>query len=165
MKAHLIFQTISPATAENILGYFQNEEREAYRAAVGTLAGKRRLRPQFILKKTRADQAAWLAQQVRSPGTEEIALQLIQVWLFKGRTEMLKTFLDQQDIAHDGEGSVEDLPDTLDDEKLKKSIDALLEKWPGEEVAIYLILFNQQRTDGWDNLAKIIETDERLKMG
>lgn len=165
MKAHMIFQSVPPATAEGILGFFQNEEREAYRAAIGSLAVKRRLRPQFVLKKTRAEQAAWLAQQVRTPATEEIAMQLLQVWLFKARTDMLKAFLDAMGIPHDGEGSVEDLPETLEDEALKKSIDTLLDSWPGEEVAIYLHLFNQQRADGWDNLSEILKSDTRLGLG
>ena len=39
---------------------------------------------------------------------------------------MLITFLDEMGIEHDDEGTVDDLPDELDETKLKSAIDRLL---------------------------------------
>jgi hypothetical protein len=68
-------------------------------------------------------------------------------------------------IAHDGEGSVEGaLPEALDDEKLKSTIDDLLEAHDPKLVTLYLRIFNLQTPNGWENLAETLDSDERLKL-
>ena len=66
---------------------------------------------------------------------------------------------------HDGEGSVNDIPEELDADKTKEAVGALCEKHPAEEVAVYLHMFQLQRADGWPELAAAIEADERVKLG
>ena len=57
-----------------------------------------------------------------------IAEHLLQVYFMQGQEGMLVTFCDALDIPHNGKGQVEGrLPETLDAEKLKAAIDALLE--------------------------------------
>jgi len=44
-------------------------------------------------------------------------------------------------------------------------VDALLADYPGEEVAVYLHVFQGQTNDGWPELAAVLAEDERLKLG
>jgi hypothetical protein len=69
------------------------------------------------------------------------------------------------EIEHDGNGQVVgELPEKLDDEKLKATIDRLLEMFDVKLVTLYLMVFNLQTPDGWENLDKILDEDERLKL-
>ncbi len=65
-------------------------------------------------------------------------------------------------IEHDGEGSVDNLPETLDADKLKTTADLLLENNPEEIVKIYLHVFQLQKADGWPTLGELLENDDRL---
>ena len=61
--------------------------------------------------------------------SDMIAEHLLQVYFMQGQENMLVTFCDSLDIPHNGKGQVEgSLPDTLDPDKLKTAIDALLEQ-------------------------------------
>ena len=86
------------------------------------------------------------------------------MWLLKARKEMLVTFLDEAGIEHDGDGGVEDLPDDLEADKVKAAVDKLLSDHPAGEVALYLHLFQMQRSDGWSAIADVLESDKRVKL-
>ena len=110
MKACEIFQRISPALGAQIVGYLRDEQKDVYRATVATLAQHRKLRPQFVQKKTREQQAAWILETLRLKTSEAVGEQLLQVWLMKAQSPMLVKFLDALGISHDGNGAVDDLP-------------------------------------------------------
>lgn len=83
----------------------------------------------------------------------------------KGQQDILKTFCDGMGIEHDGSGQVEgDLPETLDADKLKTTTDSLLEGNDSKLITLYLRIFNLQRPNGWDTLAALLESDDRLKL-
>ena len=67
------------------------------------------------------------------------------------------------EIEHDGEGSINDLPEELDADKLKATVDGLLEDNDKDKVILYLIVFQNQTPDGWSTLAELLEKDERLQ--
>ena len=56
------------------------------------------------------------------------------------------------------------LPEVLDDEKLKATIEALLDAHDAKLVTLYLTVFNLQTKNGWDNLGGLLESDERLTL-
>ena len=60
---------------------------------------------------------------------------------------------------------VDDLPETMSDEKLNGAVDMLLEKYDRELVAVYLTAFNASNEDRWDNLDSLLADDERLQLG
>jgi hypothetical protein len=60
---------------------------------------------------------------------------------------------------------VENLPESMDDAKLKPAIETLLAKYPPEAVAIYLNAFNDMNEANWANLKSILESDPRLQLG
>jgi HEAT repeat protein len=165
MKACEIFQKISPALGHEIIGYLRDEQKEVYRATINALAQRRQLRPQFVQKKSRAEQAAWILDTLRFRTCEAVGEQLLQVWLMKGQQPMLVAFLDALGIAHDGKGVVEEIPPDLDAAKVQEAAAGLLEKFPADHVAIYLHIFQLQQRGGWAAIASVLESEPRLKLG
>lgn len=49
-----------------------------------------------------------------------------------------------------------ELPETLDKEKLAKAVDELFEKYPAGVASVYLQMFQLQTEDGWDELAEVL---------
>ena len=64
------------------------------------------------------------------------------------------------------EGTVEgELPGDLDADKLKATLDILVEKHDPKLVTLYLRVFNLQTATGWPTLATALAEDERLVLG
>lgn len=162
MKAYQIFQNMSPELATEIFSYLRSNEKETFQGLVGSLAEQRKLRPVFILKKTPADQIAWLCKTAHLKFADGVDEHVLQIWLLNQQRALLISFLDSMEIEHDGEGSVDTLPEELDTDKLKKTADLLLESNPEEIVKIYLHVFQLQKADGWPTLGELLEKDDRL---
>ena len=162
--SHLLFQRISEDLVSAIVHYLRNEEREVYKSTLATLATERRLRPVFIQKRPLEAQLSWMKESLKLKGSESIADQVLQVWLLKSKKDMVVGFLDSVGIEHDGDGSVEELPEEIDKEKLHAGVEAMLEHHSGDEVKLYLHMFQGQRPGGWEQLGKLLEEDERLKL-
>jgi ribosomal protein S1 len=90
---------------------------------------------------------------------------MLQLWLLKGKEQMIVDFLDAAGIKHDGKGQVDDLPETLDAKQVKDGIDAMLKNHPAEHVSLYLHVFQLQRPEGWPTIAEALEKREELKLG
>ena len=164
MKAHELIQAIGPELQQQIITYMQTQERPAYRAVISSLAGQRKLRPQFVLEKSRAQQAEWLLGLLAAKGNDPVAEQLLQIWLLKSQTAMLITFLDAVGIEHDGKGQVDELPEEIPEDKAAAGIQALLAAYPPKQVALYLHMFQIQRPEGWSGLAKAMAENEAVKL-
>lgn len=163
MKAHLMFHTMTPQTSQAITGWLRETEKQVFQSALASLAAQRKLRPIFVARKSRPEQIAWMAEQLKSKLNEAIGENLLQIWLMKGRPAMLVTFLDAIGVTHDGKGGVEgDIPAQLDPEKIKTGTAALLAAHPAEEVAIYLNLFQLQQLGGWPELQAVLDADPKL---
>ena len=96
--------------------------------------------------------------------SESIADQVLQVWLLKSKKDMVIGFLEAVGIEHDGDGSVEELPEEIDGEKLNVAVEKMIEINSADEVKLYLHMFQGQRQGGWEQLGKLLEEDERLKL-
>ncbi len=164
MKAQQLLQAIGPELSQQIIQYVQNDERPAYRALIQNLAQQRKLRPQFILEKSRPKQAEWLLAQLNLKVNDPIAEQLLQIWLLKSQGAMLTTFLDAVGIAHDGKGQVEDLPEEIAEDKAAAGIDALLATYPPKQAALYLYMFQLQKPGGWEGLGKAIAARPEVQL-
>ncbi|MCB1098568.1 MAG: hypothetical protein KDN22_23550 [Verrucomicrobiae bacterium] len=165
MKAHEMFLQMSPALAVELVDFFYHADRNVYKTTISTLATQRKLRPVFVTKKSRDQQFQWVVKALQTKRSDEIAQHLLQAWLMKAKSDMLVAFLDKQEIEHDGTGAVDELPKTLDPEKLKAAIDTLLGKYSAEEVTLYLHMFQLQEEGGWPELAAELEKDDRLQLG
>ena len=164
MNAHQMFKSMPAETATVILKYFQDQDRPVYRTALDSLCQSRRVRPVFIQKKPKPEQLEWFRQCLCQAGLEDVGLQLLQIWLLKDRQSMLVAFLDTLGVKHDGKGAVDDVPETLETDKIGPAVEALLAAHPAAEVAIYLNMFQQQRENGWPEIARILNEDARLKL-
>jgi len=165
MKANEIFSNMKDETAESIFQYLRAEERQVYSAALSGLATNRKLRPIFVQKKAVPDQMAWLVKNVRLKGSAEVAENVLQLWLLKGNSEMLVMFLDGIGVEHDGEGSADEIPESIDAKKLKKTTDSMLKKFGPELVRVYLQMFQMQRAGGWDEITELIVETPELQFG
>ena len=132
---------------------------------MASLTAARKLRPIFVEKKPVPEQIAWLHKTLKLRTSDTIGEHLFQAYFMKGQQQLLIAFCDGLGIEHDGEGSVEgSLPDTLDNEKLKSTIETLLEGNDAKLITLYLQIFNLQTESGWENLGKLLEEDERLTL-
>ncbi len=164
MTAIQLLQAIGPDLRQEIIAYLQNDQRPAYRAVIQNLAAARRLRPVFIQSKSKTEQSAWLMDQLRLRGNEDVTAQILQIWLLKGQSKMLVTFLDAAGIAHNGEGEVEDLPEDIDEAKAEAAVSALLAAYPEKNVALYLRMFQMQKEGGFSGISAVLEKRPELKL-
>ena len=162
--SHLLFQRISEDLVSSIVHYLRSEEREVYKSTLATLATERRLRPVFIQKRPLEAQLSWMKESLKLKSAESIADQVLQVWLLKSKKDMVIGFLETLGIEHDGDGSVEELPEEIDGEKLNVAVEKMIELNSADEVKLYLHMFQGQRPGGWEHLGKLLEEDERLKL-
>ncbi len=164
MTANQLLQAVGPELRQEIVSYLQTEQRAAYRAVIQNLAAARRLRPVFVQSKSKAEQSAWLLDQLRLRGNEDVTAQILQIWLLKGQPKMLVSFLDAAGIAHNGEGEVEELPEDIAEDKAEAAIAALLADYPEKKVALYLHMFQMQKPEGFSGIAAAIEKRPELKL-
>lgn len=126
------------------------------------LGALKKLRPEFIQRKPLQEQFSFIQKMLAWKPSNEIGDHLLQVWLLRKHQDMLITFLNTLDIPHDGNGIVNELPETLDKEKLAKAVDELFEKYPAGVASVYLQMFQLQTEDGWDELAEVLANDPRV---
>ncbi len=162
LTAHELFGFMSPALSEQILESTYESDRENYRIALAAVAEARKLRPAFFERKPRVERHREMAAMLAKPRLEAVASNLIKIWLLKKHSPMLIDFMDALGVPHK-EGAVEDLPATIDDAKLTAAIDTLLNKYPREEVAVYLNAFYSMNEVSWPNLKALLESDSRLQ--
>lgn len=166
VKPHELFQNLDPVIVQEIFTTFREEERDVYKSAVSSLAQARKLRPVFIQKKPVPEQIAWMSKTLGLRSSDMIGEHLLQVWFMKFNQPLLIAFCDGMEIPHNGEGSVEGaLPNELDAEKLKATIEGLYQDFNPKVVSLYLLVFNLQRPGGWESLAELIASDPRVKLG
>ena len=163
MKACQLFQTISPELQSEILGHLEIQHKPAFDMAVVQLCGVRRFRPVFIQSRPIEAQRKFILEQLRLKTGNDLAAQVIQLWLLKGQQDMLKTFLDAVGIEHK-DGEVETLPEEISEAAAKKGIDALLASTTAEKAAVYLHTFQTQRAGGWEGLAKAMANEPKLAL-
>ncbi len=165
VKAFQLFQAMSPQLAADVFRSLRENSREIYKGALISLANERRLRPVFIQRKSVDAQIDWLVKTVKLKSSDGAAEHILQIWLLKCHKDLLVDFLDAVGVPHDGDGSVEELPDELDAQKVGPAIDKLLETRSPELVATYLWMFQTQKPGGWPPLTVRLHEDPRLRFG
>lgn len=162
MKSYTIFQKSDDETVSNFLDWMRNQEKGVYRAALRELGALKKLRPQFIQQKPLEEQFAWIRKMLSWKPAETIADHLLQVWLIRKHEKMLVSFIEKLGIKHDGHGVVDDLPESLDEAKLKEAVDMLFETYPAGAVSVYLQMFQNQTPTGWPELQSVLDNDPRV---
>jgi hypothetical protein len=164
LTSHELFGFMSPALAAEILTYAFESEKPTYRATLKAIAEARHVRPVYLERQAKTVRHAAMLGSLAHPGLEAVASNLIRTWLVKKYRSMLVDFLNALGIEN-SEGVVEDLPPSMDDQKLRAAVDGLLAKYPPETVAVYLHAFNDMNEANWPNLKALLEADSRLQLG
>jgi hypothetical protein len=166
MKSHELFQNMSAATAGAVFGFLQKEQNDVYKAAIQGLANQRNLRPVFVERKPPNERFAWLQSALGRKISDAIAAHLIQAWLLGANKQMLCDFLGALGIAHDQDGTVEQIPPSPPKEQVAAAVNQLLQKYPAETVAIYLHAFRaMDAAADWPPLVELLAEDPRLRLG
>ncbi len=164
MKAYQIFQNLSPELGQEIFAYLKADQKDVYQSTLASLAAQRKLRPVFIQRKKPADQYAFLYKTSKLKSADTLVEHLLQIWLMHAHKDLLTAFLDGIGVEHDGEGAVEDLPETIDPKKLQAVATGLLESHPPEVVKVYLHVFNQQQPGGWPELNALFAENAAFRL-
>ncbi len=164
LTSHELLGFMSPALATEILNYAYESDKPLYRATLGAVAEACKLRPVFLERQPRVQRHSAMIATLSKPALEMVTANLVRGWLLKKYNGMLCDFLDGLGITHK-EGVVEDLPQTVDDAKLKSAVDTLLGKYPQEVVAVYLNAFAEMNQVDWPNLKAMLASDPRLQLG
>lgn len=162
LTSHELFGFMPPALAADILEHAHTNDRDLYRATVTAVANARKVRTVFLDKQPRPARHAGMISYLSRPGLELAAGTLLRGWLLKAHKSLLADFLDGLGIAHK-DGVVDDLPDSVDDAKLKSTLDTLLAKHPADVVKVYLHSFNHMNESQWKNLEGLLKDDPRLQ--
>lgn len=162
LTSHELFGFMPPTLAAEILEHAHSHDRELYRATLTAVANVRKVRPVFLDKQPRKERHIGMVSYLSRPGMEVAAGTMLRGWLFKSHKSLLADFLDGSGIAHK-DGVVDDLPETVDDAKLKSAVEAVLAKHPADVVKVYLHAFNTMNESQWQNLDALLKADTRLQ--
>jgi hypothetical protein len=165
MKCHEIFGRCSPTFVDQLLNEVLEREKPVYKAALENLAIRQKLRPVFVERKPKPERHAWVQRALSRKSADDLAMQVLQIWLLGAHRDLICDFLDSLQIPHDGKGVVDTLPPARSKEALVSAIDYLLSKYSHEPVAVYLHAFQAMDDAGWKELAELLATDPRLKLG
>jgi hypothetical protein len=165
LKTHDIFSRMPAETAGQLLSFLFEKEKPLYKATIDSLAKQRKLRPVFVERKPRDERHAWMKETLGKKSSEGIAAHLLQIWLVGAQTKLLCDFLDGLGIAHDENGTIEELPSAPPKADLSRVVDSLLETHEPGVVAVYLHAFQALDENGWPTLAELLAEDPRLQLG
>jgi len=155
---------MSPVLANDIVTFVHESDKATYKATLAAVAQARHVRPVFLERQPRPQCHAAVIATLARPALDAAAGGLIRVWLLKKQKALLVDFLNALGLKHE-DGVVEDLPEIVEDEKLKSAVATLLAKHPPEVVAVYLNAFNEMNEANWANLKTMLESDSRLQLG
>jgi len=163
MTSNELIAFMPPELAQEIIEHAYAADKPVYRATLAAVAEARRVRPIFLERQPRVQRHKLMLEVLTQPYMEAVAGNLIRAWLLKKETPMLADFLNHLGIPHK-DGVVDDLPEKVEDDRLKAAVDSLLEKHRREAVIVYLHAFNTMNETSWDNLSTMLDKDPRLQL-
>ena len=164
LQPHEIFARMPEPVSEQLLGYLFEKEKPLYKATIDTLAKQRKLRPIFVERKPRPERHTWMRDALGRKANESVAAHLLQIWLVGAHAKLLCDFLDALGIAHDENGTIEELPSAPEKAKLSAAIDTVSASHDPGVVAVYLHAFQALDEKGWSTLEELLAEDPRLKL-
>jgi len=163
-QPHEIFAHLSAPVAEQLFGFLFEKEKPLYKATIDTLAKQRKLRAIFVERKPRPERHTWMREMIGKKVNDGVAAHLLQIWLVGAHAPLLCDFLDALGIAHDANGTIEEMPAAPEKAKLHGAIDTILGKHDAGVVVAYLHAFQALDEQGWSTLEELLGEDARLKL-
>lgn len=166
MKAYEIYTAADSSLVQEMLDWFRKNDRNGYKSIVATLAANRKLRTEFVQKKSLTEQYAWIHKTLKIPACEGVGEHFLQAYLLSAQQSLLGMFCDGMGIPHDGKGAVVgDIPKDLDSERLNTTVERLVDIFEPKMLTLYLRCFNLQKPGGWTVLTEKLDSDSRLHLG
>ncbi len=162
MTAYELFGRLPAGQAGEIFSWFHERDRAAYRACIGLLANRRKLRPVFVERKPRDERHTWMKDALSRPANGDMAGEVLQGWILGAHTKMVLDFLDELKVEHDGKGLIEDLPAEPPAESVTLAVENLFRLHPPGAVMVYLNLFAGMDDSDWPHLKTLVSSDPRL---
>jgi hypothetical protein len=106
-----------------------------------------------------------MKENLGKKSSEGVAAHLLQIWLVGAQAKLLCDFLDGLGIAHDENGTIEELPSAPPKEEVARVVNSLLETHEASVVAVYLHAFQALDEQGWPSLAEVLAEDPSLQLG
>lgn len=156
-KPHEVLRDMTPELADDMLGYFRDQQKELYKHTLALVAQARKVRPVFLSRKPLDERHRWVHQTLATSAQDEIAGNLLQSWLSGAHPEMLTDFLDALGVVHDENGLAEKLPPDPDPEKLEQAVQTLTGKYSLPMVRTYLQTFQVMNDSRWPKLDDHLE--------
>jgi hypothetical protein len=164
MPTHVIWKTLDPALANEIIVCALAGNKSLYRRALDVLSPHMGLRPVKVLEMPKIERHAIWQRFLADPGMEALGFNFLSHWLVTAQTPMLCAWLDALHIPHNAQGCADEFPACPSEAQLKKAVEALLKNFNPTLVAIYLRAFNEIDGVLWEPLQKLIDADDRLKL-
>ena len=161
---HSLWPALPPVFANDILLAVQKGNKKLYKTAVDVMAPRMGIRVPILLEMPKTQRHATWIQILGRPEMEVLSFNLLSTWLIETQRPMLCAWLDSLGIEHGDNGCADSFPPEPDAAKLKKGVDALLEKFDATTVAVYLRTFNCIDETHWAGLDEIIAADKRLAL-
>ena len=163
MTSYEMFATMPQALASRILEEMSGEDKAFYRGVLDGVAQARKVRLVYLERQPRTDRHALVAATLARPSMEPAAANVLRTWFLKKQNQLLIDFLDALGITHE-KGVVEDLPEKVEDAKVRAAVETLLGKHPPDVVALYLHSFLHLNDVHWHNLEEMLFEDPRLEL-
>jgi hypothetical protein len=160
---HILWPTLPPQLANDILLAVQKSNKKLYRTAVEIMAPRMGVRVPTLLETPKAQRHATWIQILRRPEMEVLSFNLFSTWLIETQRPMLCAWLDALGIEHGANGCADNFPPQPDAALIKKSVDLLLQQFDSRIVGIYLRAFNQIDETQWAALDEILRDEPRLQ--
>ncbi|MFZ5807128.1 MAG: hypothetical protein ACOY3I_07985 [Verrucomicrobiota bacterium] len=149
MRAYEAWSELSQNLHHEILESAYIHNKKLYRNLIEDMAQNLRFRPQRLLDTPRKERHAQFHILLGLPNFDILAQNLLMSWLLCAEWTMMGAFLDELKIPHDGKGCVEHLPEKVDENLLKKSVENLYQKFDPEKVSLYLKTFDTVGGQHW----------------
>lgn len=159
MTSNEIFSRIAPETRAALFEWLMEHDRTAYKAAIGLLASRRKLRPVFVERKPRDERHAWMGEALTKPAAADLATELLQAWVLGEHKAMVCGFLDALGISHDGQGILENLPPEPAPALVEAAVGKIRAAYPADAVFVYLQLFAAMDIADWPHLKSLLADD------
>lgn len=130
----------------------QEQAPEDHGQAVLLIAQQMKFRPKFVLGLEPERRARHLAGMVALP--ERLAARALVAYHLAEQREMMGVFLDALGLEHE-DGVIEDDDVRPDPERIAPAVSAIAERFPAEDVSLYLTTLFCQDPDTWSELGKV----------
>ncbi len=152
-----LFRRLSLERRIDAAGLFWDDEHSADQQmeAIAAIATHMKFRPRSVMNLAPDKRAKYLAQLPTV--TDTIAARALVNYHLERQRPMMGAFLDLLGIAHeDGLISEENLPKP-DADKVRQAAKDLAEKYPAEEVSLYLSTLVSQDPETWESLIDVVD--------